>query len=226
VGRIRDRITRGRPGWRWVHRSRYVGAACWVLIGLARIAAGSLPRWIAGAAVLAGGIAFAVATVRVGVRHRRSGCEGPRGVLLALARERAGVEGVWLNRDEHVAFSVTTGGRGPLRRWHVARIDEDQILDYQSVTAGGRLAMTADAFTVMAFLPEVLREPVGTVLTAGDDLEPVLAEEPRRSRRQRAVDIWRRLQAERTGHLYASAEEIAEVAAQLEAAELIAPDER
>lgn len=216
-------MTRKGPRGHLLQGLLWAEAVLCALIGADWLAFGSAAVQAAGLAAIGTGIAMAAATWRGGRRSRRRGCEVPRALLLALARERAGAERVWVNRDEHLVFTVEAAGQWPARRWLVFRADEDQARDFHATAPGGRVALTADMFTVLEAVPEVLREPVGAAVLAGAGREPVIEEEGKASagglRRFRL-----RLQALRAGHLYASAGELRELAGQLQAAELFAPD--
>jgi hypothetical protein len=204
----------------WWRGSRYVTLALLALCGLQQLAFGSIAARVLGGIIFAGTLTIGTLSVRYARRYRRRECDGPRALLLALARKRAGADGLWLNREEHLVFRVTASGWGPGRQWAVARADEDQARELDDRSAGDRLAATAVAFTVKAAAPEVLRDVAGVVVVIGTDEEPAF-EEQALPRLRRLKAVWLEPKALLSGHMFASAGELRELVSQFTAAELV-----
>lgn len=173
----------------------------------------NVPRWadLVIAAVLA-----VLAVIRQ-ARWRRSAAWRDRQAFIAAADAR--LQGVWMDRENHQAF--TAGRRGPrgFRFRMVTRIHEDSVLDHED--GDGEVPVLTETFGVFPLAGRVLRHDV-TILTDPDTETARELPGPGWPR-----GWWREYRTAKTGFGFVAITpaQLAEVLAQLRASEQIAGEE-
>jgi hypothetical protein len=126
--------------------------------------------------------------------------------------------GLWLNRDEHLVFTVRVSGPPGARSADLWRISED---DAGQLCRAGSGTVGSHEFRVSpVFLP--VYHFIHVEQVALDDAGEVMPGAPR-SRKAALAEVWHNLRMTRTGALYAGPDEIRELITQVQAAEPVAP---
>ena len=198
----------------------YLIAAACLWADVAALSGHGIVVWAIGSASAAAAVVLAGFTLRNQVRYHRSAERILRAELVDMARTRAGTADGWLNRDQHLVFTVDRDGPRWLPRWTICRADEDQgrLFDEEP----DRVALTADIFGLLASRLQVLHIQDGAVAVAREDGDyDIVNENPVRGFRAKARYVRHFLRTEKTGLLYAGPDELRKLIDQLNEAEPI-----
>jgi hypothetical protein len=184
-------------------------AAVWPLVTWPFPPGSALDRLIAAV------VAVAATAVAVLLTRRTPQCKTRRELILVVA---ARVDGPWLNREARLSFGIYPHGPSWCRVWRVIRVDDDHALE--ALTGeGGEQPLHHENFITLPFTPCVVRHD-DTVLV--DPVTGKVRNLPGGPGVLRSA--WRlnkMAAATGTGLVIATPDQVAEVIAQLRAAERI-----
>lgn len=148
---------------------------------------------------------------------RRSAAGHDRRSLRAVAAQRA--EGVWLNRADRQAFSISARGPRWLRVWMITRIPEDSAWGDDEDDDSGERPVLTETYMIVPGAGSVFRDDA--VILA--DPEAGTARELPVAGTGRLRGTWRRYRSAKTGLGFVAVrpDEVAAVLAQLRASERI-----